>query len=78
MHSSNIYEAKTHLSRLIDWSLAGEEVVISKAGKPMVRLIPYREALPERKPGLWKGKVKMSRDFDVLPPHLMAAFKGAL
>lgn len=39
----NIHEAKTHLSRLIQKALAGEEVTIAKAGKPLVRLTPVTE-----------------------------------
>ena len=36
----NIYDAKTHLSRLVDQAAAGEDIVIARAGKPMVRLVP--------------------------------------
>ena len=43
----NIQEAKTHLSRLLEDVGKGEEVVIAKAGKPIARLVPYRE---EREP----------------------------
>ncbi|GAB3648598.1 type II toxin-antitoxin system Phd/YefM family antitoxin [Glycomyces tarimensis] len=39
----NIHEAKTHLSRLIERAVNGEHVVISKAGKPIVDLVPHRE-----------------------------------
>ena len=35
----NIYEAKTRLSQLVERAMAGEEVVIAKAGTPMVRLV---------------------------------------
>ena len=42
----NIHEAKTHLSRLIERALAGEEVTIAKAGKPVVRLIPVEPKKP--------------------------------
>lgn len=37
----NIYDAKTHLSRLVDRAAAGEEIVIGRAGHPPVRMIPY-------------------------------------
>ena len=47
----NIYEAKTQLSRLVDRAAAGEEILIGRAGKPLVRLVPVDELLP-RKPGL--------------------------
>ncbi|MDJ0742463.1 MAG: type II toxin-antitoxin system Phd/YefM family antitoxin [Xenococcaceae cyanobacterium MO_167.B27] len=60
----NIHEAKTHLSRLIESVIAGEEVVIAKAGKPLVKLIPYEATKQPRQPGGWEGKVRMSDDFD--------------
>ena len=41
----NIHEAKTHLSRLVDQAAKGQEFVIAKAGKPMVRVVPI-EAMP--------------------------------
>jgi prevent-host-death family protein len=52
----NIHEAKTHLSKLLDRMLTGEEIVIAKAGKPVARLIPVEERVP-RAPGIAKGKV---------------------
>lgn len=77
MHVANIHEAKTHLSRLIERAAAGEEIVIARAGKPVVRLIAYREEKPPKRiPGIWKGKVKMSRDFDEFPESIAAAFRG--
>ncbi|MGF1480848.1 MAG: type II toxin-antitoxin system Phd/YefM family antitoxin [Cyanophyceae cyanobacterium] len=41
MKVANIHEAKSNLSKLIESVLAGEEVVIAKAGKPLVRLVIY-------------------------------------
>jgi prevent-host-death family protein len=77
MHVANIHEAKTHLSRLIERAAAGEEIIIARAGKPVVRMIAYQEDKPpKRTPGYWKGKVKMSRDFDELPESIAAAFRG--
>lgn len=43
MTKANVHEAKTNLSKLIEQASNGEEVVIAKAGKPLVRLIPVRE-----------------------------------
>ena len=48
----NIAEAKAKLSALLDCALAGEEIVIARAGKPLARLAPIRQ---RRKPGAWKG-----------------------
>lgn len=50
----NLYDAKAHLSRLIDRAAAGEDILIARAGKPIVRLVPVEDALP-RQPGLLKG-----------------------
>ena len=73
----NLHEAKTHLSRLIESVIAGEEVIIAKAGKPLVKLIPYQETKQPRKPGGWEGKVRMSDDFDdELPDNILTGFLG--
>lgn len=76
MESANIHEAKTHLSRLVDRAANGEEIIISKAGKPVAKLVPYRAEAGPRKPGYWRGKVKMRADFDELPEDVDAAFRG--
>ncbi len=61
---NNMHHAKTHLSELVDLACAGEEVIICKAGKPMVKLVKYEQEKGKRKPGVWRGKVQMSDDFD--------------
>ena len=71
---TNIHEAKTHLSRLVDRAAAGEEIVIGKAGNPMAKLVPFKKAPPKRKIGAWKGKVWLAPDFDELPPEIYEAF----
>jgi prevent-host-death family protein len=50
----NVHEAKTQLSKLLERAHAGEEVVISKGGKPYARLCPL-ESPPARQPGFIKG-----------------------
>jgi prevent-host-death family protein len=75
--SVNVYEAKTHLSRLLDRAAAGEEIVIARAGRPIARLVALAEpSSPARRPGGWRGKVSMTADFDELPAELDAAFRG--
>ncbi|SEB48535.1 prevent-host-death family protein [Paramicrobacterium humi] len=59
----NVYEAKTQLSKLIERALAGEDVVIARAGKPAVRLVKW-EPSHARVPGLWQGRVHIADDFD--------------
>ncbi|MBW4533439.1 MAG: type II toxin-antitoxin system prevent-host-death family antitoxin [Pleurocapsa minor HA4230-MV1] len=77
MKIANIHEAKSQLSKLIESALAGEEIIIAKAGKPLVKLIPYQEEQKLRIPGGWEGKVIMADDFDEeLPPQLLARFMG--
>jgi prevent-host-death family protein len=73
----NLYEAKTHLSTLVDRAAKGEEIIIAKAGKPKARLVPLRDASVKRRPGAWRGRVRTSRDFDApLPESIMADFEG--
>lgn len=60
----NIHQAKTHLSRLVDEAVQGGEVIIARANKPLVKLVPVEEARPPRRLGTAAGKVWMSEDFD--------------
>jgi prevent-host-death family protein len=73
----NIYAAKTHLSRLIDQVNAGEEVVITRHGRPVARLVQAQAAKP-RQPGLLEGKgYWVADDFDApLPEDLLDLFEG--
>ncbi|WP_169974018.1 type II toxin-antitoxin system Phd/YefM family antitoxin [Tautonia rosea] len=74
MEIANIHEAKSRLSKLIEHALSGEEVIIAKAGQPMVRLVPIRPDESPRKGGQWKGKVQIAEDFDALPDDIATAF----
>ena len=51
----NMLEAKTHLSRLVEAVLRGEDVVIANRGKPVVRLVLAEPAKPKRKWGALAG-----------------------
>lgn len=64
MKKINIYEAKTHLSALVEQAANGEEFIIAKAGKPMVKVVPYKEALKLPRTGFLKGQVSIPDDFD--------------
>ena len=73
----NLYQAKTHLSALVDRAASGQEVVIARGGKPAAKLVRLEE--PKRKVvfGVLKGRVKVAADFDApLPADLVAAFEG--
>ena len=75
MKTVNIHEAKTHLSRLIEEVSAGEEVIIARNGKPVARLLPVIRRSRPRRPGQWRGKVRIGADFDApLPPAVLRAF----
>lgn len=64
MTTVNMHEAKTHLSRLVAEALAGEDVVIARANRPLVKLVPITEALPPRRLGAAVGQVRIAEDFD--------------
>jgi len=73
----NLYQAKTHLSELVERAAGGEEIVIAKAGVPRARLVPLARPSKPRRPGAWKGRVVIGPDFDApLPEDLLAAFEG--
>jgi prevent-host-death family protein len=75
MKTVNLHAAKTHLSRLVDEAAAGEEIVIAKAGKPMVRLVPVAPKRRRTGFGADKGQIWISDDFDApLPDELLRAF----
>jgi len=77
MTQVNVHEAKTHLSRLLARVSAGEEIIISKSGKPVARLIPWDQKKKKRKPGLDKGLFRIPDDFDgPLPPEVLATFES--
>jgi prevent-host-death family protein len=74
MEIANIHDAKTQLSKLIERAMNGEDVVIAKAGQPMVRLVPIRADVSPRHGGQWHGRVRIADDFDELPEDIAAAF----
>jgi prevent-host-death family protein len=72
----NVYEAKTHLSKLLNRVLNGEEIVIGRAGKPIARLVPFDAKRTPRVPGRLAGKIVLAEDFDATPGWLLDAFEG--
>lgn len=73
MSTVNIHEAKTHLSKLLDRMLTGEEIIIARAGKPLARLLPVEERLP-RVPGIARGKLT-DAFFEPLPEDELQAWE---
>lgn len=74
----NVYEAKTHLSTLLERAADGEEIVLGKSGKPMALLVPYNKRRRPRVPGRLAGKIWIAPDFDDTPEDIIAAFEGDL
>jgi prevent-host-death family protein len=75
MPTVNVHAAKTHLSRLVERALAGEDIVIARAGKPVVRLVPVKPGARRSGFGSLKGRVRIADDFDApLPAELLRRF----
>ena len=73
----SVYDAKTHLSRLLDRAAAGEEIVITRNGRPVARLVAATPAREPRELGQLKGRIRMRKDFDApLPDDVLDAFEG--
>lgn len=79
MLSVNMHEAKTHLSRLVEGATHGKPFIIAKAGKPMVKVIPFlpEEEIAERRLGFMNGEICVPDDFDQIDSDRIAAlFEG--
>ena len=62
METIRIHKAKTQLSRLIEKACQGEEIVIARGKKPLVKLVALSEKKHKRIPGRWKGKISYTED----------------
>ena len=77
MAQVNIHQAKTHLSQLLTRAALGEDIVIAKSGKPVVRLVPIEEPPQDRTLGQDEGLYVVPDDFnDPLPEDILLAFEG--
>ena len=76
MKTFNMHDAKSQLSSLVEQAMAGEDVVIAKAGKPMVKLVPVGRDTHPRKPGRFAGRITLAPDFDETPEDLIDLFEG--
>jgi prevent-host-death family protein len=77
MDPVNIYDAKTRLSQLVDKAAAGEDVIVSRNGKPLARITQLVDSKRRVKFGVLKGKVELAPDFDApLPDDVVASFEG--
>jgi len=77
MPQVNMHDAKTHLSKLIERAMKGEEIVIARAGRPVARLTAIAaEETPERRFGAMKGRAAVDdRFFEPLPEDELAAWE---
>ncbi len=72
----NMHEAKSQLSKLGELAWKGQKIVIARAGKPYLDLVPHRAEIAERKPGRLKGKIHLAPDFDVTPEGVIDSFSA--
>lgn len=71
----NVLQAKTQLSKLLAAAEAGEDVVIARDGKPVVRLVPVQAPPAKRQPGTFKDQIWIGPDVDdPLPDDIAEAF----
>ncbi len=71
----NVHEAKTNFSKLLERAHGGEEIVLSKGGKPYARLVPLEE-VHERVPGRYAGGSVPESFFEELPPEELGAWES--
>ena len=78
MHTVSLFEAKTHLSRIVEELLSGKEdrVVISRRGKPAVCITPLRSLEVSKRIGLARGRFEVADDIDAANPAIATLFQG--
>ena len=79
MHTYNIHEAKTQLSRLVERAAKGDSFVIAKAGKPMVKVIALEtpDASQRKRFGFLSGQIKVPDGFSTMAAdEIESLFEG--
>jgi prevent-host-death family protein len=72
-----VHQAKTQLSKLIEEACNGEEVIIARGKKPVVKLVPLESAKESRVLGFLKGKIHLGAEFfEPLPEEEMSSWEG--
>jgi len=71
---TNVHEAKSQLSKLIEQAERGEVVIIARSGKPVAMLVAYKPDQAARQGGQWRGKIRVAKDFDDLPKEIALPF----
>ena len=76
MHTVSLFDAKTHLSRIVQDLLSGNDdsVVVSRHGKPVVKIIPFREVGAEKRIGAARGRFNVPDNIDALNPAVEKLF----
>jgi prevent-host-death family protein len=77
MSAVSVHDARATLGHLIDRALAGEKVVITRKGKPVVKLVPVEARKEPREPGALRGQLEVPDSFfDPLPDEVLEDFYG--
>jgi len=78
MQQYNIHVAKTHLSALVEKAAKGEAFIIAKAGKPIVKVVPFfQKNTVQKRIGFLKGKIEVPDDFDSMgQKEIIEMFEG--
>lgn len=77
MPQVNIYEAKTHLSKLVEQAESGQDIILARGGRPVAKLTGISTGKRTIRFGVLKGKVHIADDFDApLPDNILADFEG--
>ena len=66
----NLTEAKAKFSDVVDRASHGEEIIVTRMGKPIVKIIRYEPSKAHRRLGLFAGQIEMAEDFDQWPGDL--------
>jgi prevent-host-death family protein len=77
MRQVNVFEAKTHFSKLLERVETGEEIIVARSGKPVARLVKLEGSTPtKRKPGRLKGRIKGAASLLEPDPELERVFSA--
>ena len=78
MHTLSLFDAKTHLSRIVEELLQGREdsVVVSRRGKPVVKIVPIKKEDAANRIGVARGKFDVPDDINALNPAIAELFSG--
>ena len=78
MRTVNMHEAKTHLSRLVEAAANGEPFIITRAGKPVVKVVAVDAPAPAaRRTGFLAGEISVPQDFDRMGSDEIEAWFGS-